>query len=94
MRQLKLKLKRKSLGQGMTEYIIIVALIAIAAVGVYNLFGKTVRNQMAGVANGLAGADSTAKTAIGNAGTAANNASSDANNQRGLDSFADSTGKK
>ncbi|CAH0441188.1 pilus assembly protein [Ralstonia pseudosolanacearum] len=89
-----LKLKRKPLGQGMTEYIIIVALIAIAAVGVYNLFGKTVRNQMAGVANGLAGKDSTAKTAITNAGTAANNASSDANNQRGLDSFADSTGKK
>lgn len=87
-------LKRKSLGQGMTEYIIIVALIAIAAVGVYNLFGKTVRNQMAGVANGLAGKDSTAKTAITNAATSANSASSDANNQRGLDSFADSTGKK
>lgn len=92
MRQL--KLKRKSLGQGMTEYIIIVALIAIAAVGVYNLFGKTVRNQMAGVANGLAGADQTAKGAITNAGQAANDASGDANNKRGLDSFADSTGKK
>ena len=30
-------------GQGMTEYIIIVALIAIAAIGVYSFFGQTVR---------------------------------------------------
>lgn len=86
--------QRKQRGQGMTEYIIIVALIAIAAIGVYNLFGKTVRNQMAGVAQGLAGEDAKAKTAVKNAGTAANNASSDANNQRGLKSFADSTGEK
>ena len=31
---------RRSLGQGMTEYIIIVALIAVAAIGVYSLLGK------------------------------------------------------
>ncbi len=34
-------------GQGMTEYIIIVALVAIAAIGVYTAFGHTVRGQMA-----------------------------------------------
>ena len=33
----------KPRGQGMTEYIIIVALIAIAAIGVYSFFGQTVR---------------------------------------------------
>ena len=44
-------------GQGMTEYIIIVALIAIAAIGVYTAFGKTVRGQMAVTAQALAGND-------------------------------------
>ena len=34
-------------GQGMTEYIIIVALIAIAAIGVYSFFGQTVRQPTA-----------------------------------------------
>ena len=34
----------------MTEYIIIVALIAVAAIGVYQLFGNTVRNQTAALA--------------------------------------------
>jgi type IV pilus assembly protein PilA len=42
-------------GQGMTEYIIIVALIAVAAIAVYQLFGATVRNQTAGVAMEVAG---------------------------------------
>ena len=85
---------RKQRGQGMTEYIIIVALIAIGAIGVYNMFGKTVRNQMAGVAQGLAGKETEAKTAITNAATSANQAASDANNKRGLDSFADKTGAR
>lgn len=52
-----LTLKKKSLGQGMTEYIIIVALIAIAAIGVFRLFGDTARNQMAGMAMELGGND-------------------------------------
>jgi pilus assembly protein Flp/PilA len=45
-------------GQGMMEYIIIVALIAVAAIGVYSLFGKTVRTQTAGLAKEMAGQDS------------------------------------
>src|SRR5438067_1776691 len=59
-------------GQGMTEYIIIVALIAIAAIAVYQYFGNTVRNQTAAVANELAGNDGTAaKTAAQAAATTA-----------------------
>jgi Flp pilus assembly pilin Flp len=46
-------------GQGMTEYIIIVALIAIAAIAVYQFFGQTVRNQTAAIAQELAGGDGT-----------------------------------
>lgn len=48
-------IRNRQRGQGMTEYIIIVALIAVAAIGVYSIFGKTVRHQMAGVTNELAG---------------------------------------
>ncbi len=50
-------------GQGMTEYIIIVALIAIAAIGVVTLFGDNIRALFATSANALAGNETaTAKT--------------------------------
>ncbi|WP_232732262.1 Flp family type IVb pilin [Pseudoalteromonas spongiae] len=51
-------MKKRQLGQGMTEYIIIVALIAVAAIGVYSFFGKTVRNQVSALANEVSGQDS------------------------------------
>lgn len=44
-------------GQGMTEYIIIVALIAIAAIAAYSFFGSTLRSQVGGMAEELAGDD-------------------------------------
>ena len=43
----------------MTEYIIIVALIAIAAIAVYSIFGDVVREQVGGMAQELSGTDST-----------------------------------
>jgi Flp pilus assembly pilin Flp len=46
---------RSRRGQGMTEYIIIVALIAIAAIGVVSLFGDNIRRLFATSANALAG---------------------------------------
>lgn len=49
----------KQLGQGMTEYIIIVALIAIAAIAAYSFFGSTLRSQVGGMATELAGGDAT-----------------------------------
>jgi type IV pilus assembly protein PilA len=42
-------------GQGMTEYIIIVALIAIAAIGIYRNFGTAVRGQTGVAVGSLAG---------------------------------------
>ena len=51
----KLNRTRKQLGQGMTEYIIIVALIAIAAIGVYSYFGQTIKGQTSGMAAEMAG---------------------------------------
>jgi len=43
----------------MTEYIIVVALIAVAAIAVYQLFGQVVRSQTAAMARELAGEDGT-----------------------------------
>ncbi len=48
---------RKARGQGMTEYIIIVALIAIAAIGVITLFGDNIRKLFGASAQALAGQD-------------------------------------
>ena len=44
-------------GQGMTEYVIVVALVAVAAIAVYQLFGRVVRSQTAAMAMELAGED-------------------------------------
>jgi Tfp pilus assembly protein PilV len=46
---------KSRLGQGMLEYLIVAALIAVAAIGIYSAFGKTMRNQAAAVAHGVAG---------------------------------------
>jgi len=56
---LMLALKSKQIGQGMTEYIIVVALVAVAAIAVYQMFGQVVRSQTAAMAKELAGEDGT-----------------------------------
>jgi len=78
---------RRQRGQGMMEYVIIVALIAVAAIGVYSVFGQTMRNQTAGLANEMAGIDST--TQIGNAATTAGTASTRANTTKGMATYND-----
>ncbi len=42
-------------GQGLTEYIIVVALVAIAAIGVVNIFGNQLRNQFATIITAMSG---------------------------------------
>lgn len=67
-------LQKSQRGQGMTEYIIIVALIAIAAIGVYKAFGNIVRSQTSVAASSLAGQASTqARQTVTTAGTDSNN---------------------
>ncbi len=44
-------------GQGMTEYIIIVALVAVAAIAVFQYFGQVLRSQTAAIAKEVAGED-------------------------------------
>jgi len=78
-------------GQGMTEYIIIVAMIAVAAIAVYQRFGQTVRNQTAAIATEIAGKDGgTAKSA---AQTAAGKAATEANTARTLDTYTGNAGR-
>jgi Flp pilus assembly pilin Flp len=70
-------LKKKSLGQGMTEYIIITALIAVAAIAAYSFFGQTIRHQVAGMANEMSGKSANGNiTAAGETAEAADNAAS------------------
>lgn len=68
--------KSRQRGQGMSEYLIIVALIAVAAIGVVGFMGDTVSNQMASMAMEISGQNGgTATTAAqGQATAAATNA--------------------
>ncbi len=50
-------LRKHQRGQGMTEYIIIVALVAVAAIAVYQFFGQVLRAQTAAMAKEIAGED-------------------------------------
>lgn len=60
-KQNKKAMLKKARGQGMTEYIIIVALIAIAAIGVITLFGDNIKSLFGMSADALAGSTSVTK---------------------------------
>ena len=51
----KMKVERKKLGQGLTEYIIILAIVAIGTILVIGLFGKQIKGVFTGIAGSLAG---------------------------------------
>ena len=59
------RLVRSESGQGLSEYLIIVALVAIAAIGVVTVFGRDIRELFAGTTDSLAGnqASNTARKA-------------------------------
>ncbi len=50
----------RHVGQGMTEYIIIVALIALAAVAAVSFFGTTIKSQFVSLGAELIGGDGSA----------------------------------
>ncbi|MDQ0043668.1 Flp family type IVb pilin [Variovorax boronicumulans] len=68
--------KIKIRGQGMTEYLVILGLIAIAAIAVFSFFGQTMRNQVAGMAQEVGGKTGAAE--VTNAQAAAAKASTNA----------------
>ena len=84
-------MRRSQRGQGMTEYIIIVAMIAIAAIAVYQYFGQTVRNQTAAIAQELAGEDG--KSARDDAKTASDSAHTVGNTKNTLEDYVSQKGK-
>ena len=55
MRRFFRKLFKSESGQGMSEYLIIVALIAVAAIGVVTVFGRDIRELFSGTTDSLAG---------------------------------------
>ena len=79
--------RKKILGQGMTEYIIIVALIAIAAIAAFTFFGKTIRQDVAGMSAEMAGQDSSQATE--GAKQAAQQAQQEADKDKGLSDYGD-----
>jgi Flp pilus assembly pilin Flp len=58
----KIRRLARQAGQGMTEYIIIVAVIAIGSIAVYSFFGDALRGQTAAAATALAGGDGSASS--------------------------------
>jgi pilus assembly protein Flp/PilA len=80
-------------GQGMTEYIIITALIAIAAIAAVTYFGGTVRAQVGGMAQELSGTN--AKGSIGDATDQAGLAAKEGKkaNTKGLANYNNATAK-
>jgi Flp pilus assembly pilin Flp len=66
-------LGRNRKGQGLTEYIIVVALVAIAGIGIVNIFGNQLRNQFNTIVKAMAGSTTaTVESLAGKAGTEAN----------------------
>jgi len=65
--------RKSQLGQGMTEYIIIVALVAIGAIGVYKYFGQTVNGVTAVAAQSLGGVQTSARSDVTSAASGAKN---------------------
>jgi uncharacterized protein (UPF0333 family) len=67
---------RRQRGQGMMEYMIVVAFMAVAAITVWGYFGSVARTQVAGLVNQVAGQPNAANMQIaidGQINTATNN---------------------
>ena len=71
-------------GQGLTEYIIVVALVAIAAIGIVNIFGNQLRNQFATIITAMSGSSQAKVESL----------ASDAKKEANQKSLADYAGSK
>ena len=66
-------LGKKRNGQGLTEYIIVVALVAVAGIGIVNIFGNQLRNQFHTIVKAMSGSTTaTVKSLASEAGKEAN----------------------
>ncbi len=80
-----MKKRRESAGrgQGLTEYIIVVALVAIAGIGIVNVFGNQLRKQFHAIVKAMAGSET------GKVESLAESAGKEAN-QKSLSTYAGS----
>ncbi len=70
---MKKRLGKNRKGQGLTEYIIIVALVAVAGIGIVNIFGNQLRNQFYTIVRAMSGSGTgTVKSLEGDAKTETN----------------------
>ena len=76
------RLIRSRKAQGMTEYIIIVALIAIASIAVVTIFGNSIRQMFGAAAQGLTGAQNVNIQQAQTAGSQTRNLQNWSNNMR------------
>lgn len=74
-------------GQGMAEYIIIVALVAVAGIATWGLVGNSIGQSAAGVASAIAGTD--ASDIRTKAAKSAEDAGKQAGEQKTLGNYAD-----
>lgn len=58
---------RKKLGQNTAEYLIMLTLVAVGSIGLFSMFGKTLRQKVAVVAAAINGDGGKFTTAKGNA---------------------------
>jgi Flp pilus assembly pilin Flp len=64
---------RKRGGQGLTEYIIVVALVAVAGIAIVNIFGNQLRNQFHTIVKAMSGSETaTVESLADKAGKEAN----------------------
>ena len=65
-------LEKDRKGQGLTEYIIIVVLVAVAGIGIVNIFGNQLRNQFHTIVKAMSGSETaTVQSLAEKAGTEA-----------------------
>ncbi len=76
-----MKRRKREKGQGMTEYVIMVALVAVGAIAIVGFFGDTIRAQFYNMTSALAGTDNTK-----DASTFVNKAQKETN-QKGMGNF-------
>ena len=79
---------RRITGQGLSEYIVIVALIAIAAVVAVGLFGASIKTQFTALASELVGGTNSA-SGLGEQATAADDAFDQANTASTLRNYVE-----
>ena len=79
-----MKIFRNQSGQGMTEYIIIVAVVALAGIAAFSYFGKTLRGSAADISETLAG-----QTVNNKAAAAATEADTEADTDANMKTYKD-----